>query len=175
MEHKHLSFFRTNDSFRTREEGKVLDWRRLTNLTLNHYRPRLSKVKPWAKSDETAQLPAHDRVSMSSGIMEWLLPGYSTNFAPRNSPCHIPRYFHVSAWIASAIHHQCGRFYRRQNAATHRYSAMPKQTRKHDFGGNPWTGKPKREPSRLEDTSAKQRKQHAHKAPVRRAASKFRG
>jgi hypothetical protein len=52
---------------------------------------------------------------------------------------------------------------------------MPKQTRKHDFSGSPWSGKPKRDRSRLEDTSAKQRKQHAHKAPVRRAASKFRG
>jgi len=62
-----------------------------------------------------------------------------------------------------------------QIAATHRYSAMPKQPRKHDFGGNPWSGKPKRDTSRLEDASTKQRKQHAHKAPVRRAASKFRG
>ena len=62
-----------------------------------------------------------------------------------------------------------------QIAATHRYSAMPKQRRKHDFGGSPWTGKPKRDTSRLEDASTKQRKQHAHKAPVRRAASKFRG
>ena len=62
-----------------------------------------------------------------------------------------------------------------QIAATHRGSAMPKQTRKHDFGGRPSIGKPKRDTSRLEDASAKQRKQHAHKAPVRRAASKFRG
>jgi hypothetical protein len=62
-----------------------------------------------------------------------------------------------------------------QIAATHRRLAMSKQTRKHDFGGGPWTGKPKRDTSRLEDASAKQRKQHAHKAPVRRAASKFRG
>jgi hypothetical protein len=62
-----------------------------------------------------------------------------------------------------------------QIAATHRYSAMPKQPRKHDFGGNPWSGKPNRDTSRLEDVSAKQRKQHAHKAPVRRAASKVRG
>jgi len=62
-----------------------------------------------------------------------------------------------------------------QIAATHRRLAMPKQTRKHDFGGDPWTGKPKRDTSRPEDASAKQRKQHAHKAPVRRAASKFRG
>jgi len=59
-------------------------------------------------------------------------------------------------------------------AATHRSLAMRKP-RKHDFGGSPWTGKPKRDTSRLEDASAKQRKQHAHKAPVRRAASKFRG
>jgi hypothetical protein len=59
-------------------------------------------------------------------------------------------------------------------AATHRRLAMRKP-RKHDFGGSPWTGKPKRDTSRLEDASAKQRKQHAHKAPVRRAASKFRG
>jgi hypothetical protein len=62
-----------------------------------------------------------------------------------------------------------------QIAATHRCSAMPKQPRKHDLGGNPWSGKPKRDTSRLEDVSAKQRKQHAHKAPVRRAASKVRG
>ena len=61
-----------------------------------------------------------------------------------------------------------------QIAATHRPSAMHKP-RKHDFGGSPRTGKPKRDTSRLEDASAKQRKQHAHKAPVRRAASKFRG
>ena len=61
-----------------------------------------------------------------------------------------------------------------QIAATHRRSAMHKP-REHDFGGSPWTGKPKRDTSRLEDASAKQRKQHAHKAPVRRAASKFRG
>jgi hypothetical protein len=52
---------------------------------------------------------------------------------------------------------------------------MPKQPRKHDFGGSPWSGKPKQNTSRPEDSSAKQRKQHAHKAPVRRAASKFRG
>ena len=52
---------------------------------------------------------------------------------------------------------------------------MPKQPRKHDFGGNPWSGEPKRDTSQLEDVSTKQRKQHAHKAPVRRAASKFRG
>ena len=51
---------------------------------------------------------------------------------------------------------------------------MPKYTRKHDFGGRPSVGKLKRDTSRLEDVSAKQRKQHAHKAPVRRAASKFR-
>jgi hypothetical protein len=62
-----------------------------------------------------------------------------------------------------------------QIAATYRYLAMPKQRRKHDFGGNPWSGKPKHDTSRLEDVSMKQRKQHAHKAPVRRAASKFRG
>jgi hypothetical protein len=62
-----------------------------------------------------------------------------------------------------------------QIAATHRYSAMPKQPRKHDFGGDPRSGRPKRDTSQLEDVSAKQRKQHAHKAPVRRAASKFRG
>jgi hypothetical protein len=43
------------------------------------------------------------------------------------------------------------------------------------FGGNPWSRKPKRDTSQLEDVSAKQRKQHAHKAPVRRAASKVRG
>jgi len=61
-----------------------------------------------------------------------------------------------------------------QIAATHRRSAMPKQTRKHDFGGGPSIGKPKRDTSRPEDASGKQRKQHAHKAPVRRAASKFR-
>ncbi|PYJ24599.1 MAG: hypothetical protein DME91_08310 [Verrucomicrobia bacterium] len=59
-------------------------------------------------------------------------------------------------------------------AATHRRSPMAKQTRKHDFGGRPSVGKPKRNTSRLEDASAKQRKQHAHKAPIRRAASKFR-
>jgi hypothetical protein len=59
-------------------------------------------------------------------------------------------------------------------AATDRRSAMPKQTRKHDSGGRPSIGKPNRDKSRLEDASAKQRKQHAHKAPVRRAASKFR-
>jgi hypothetical protein len=62
-----------------------------------------------------------------------------------------------------------------QIAAAHRRSAMSKQTRKHDFGGKPSIGKPRRDTSRLEDISAKQRKQHAHKAPVRRAASKFRG
>ena len=28
----------------------MLDWRRLTNLTLNHYRPRLSKVKLWQRA-----------------------------------------------------------------------------------------------------------------------------
>jgi hypothetical protein len=51
LEHKHLSFFRTNHSFRTRrEEGKVLDWRRLTNLTLEYYRPLLSKVKLWQRA-----------------------------------------------------------------------------------------------------------------------------
>jgi hypothetical protein len=57
---------------------------------------------------------------------------------------------------------------------TYRGSAMAKQTRKHDFGGGPSIGKWRRDTSRLEDASAKQRKQRAHKAPVRRAASKFR-
>ncbi len=52
---------------------------------------------------------------------------------------------------------------------------MPKQSRKPAFDGSVWSGKPKRDTSRQEDASAKQRKQHAHKAPVRRAASKFRG
>ena len=42
---------------------------------------------------------------------------------------------------------------------------MAKHTRKHDFGGRLSVGKPKRDTSRLEDASAKQRKQHAHKAP----------
>ncbi len=59
-------------------------------------------------------------------------------------------------------------------AATYRRSPMAKQTRKHDFGCRPSVGKPKRDTPRLEDVSAKQRKQHAHNAPVRRAASKFR-
>jgi hypothetical protein len=62
-----------------------------------------------------------------------------------------------------------------QIVATHRYSSMPKQNRKQSFGGGFWTGKPKRDASRPEDSSAKQRRQHAHKAPVRRAASKLRG
>jgi hypothetical protein len=51
---------------------------------------------------------------------------------------------------------------------------MPKPTRKRDSGGIPSIGKPKPDKSRLEDPSAKQRKQLAHNAPVRRAASKFR-
>jgi hypothetical protein len=51
LEHKHLSFFRTSHSFRTREEGKVLDWRRLTNLTLSYCRPASTKVKLWANGE----------------------------------------------------------------------------------------------------------------------------
>jgi hypothetical protein len=43
-----------------------------------------------------------------------------------------------------------------------------------ESGGRPSSEKPNRDKSQLEDVSAKQRKQHAHKAPVRRAASKFR-
>ena len=49
-----------------REEGKVLDWRRLTDLTLNQYRPACIESKASAKSDERAQLPAARSSNKSS-------------------------------------------------------------------------------------------------------------
>jgi hypothetical protein len=49
---------------------------------------------------------------------------------------------------------------------------MPKQKRKYDFGGS--RSIPKRDMPQSGSASPKQRKQLAHKAPVRRAASKFR-
>jgi len=49
---------------------------------------------------------------------------------------------------------------------------MPKQKRKHDFGGS--RSIPKRDMPLPESPSPKQRKQLAHNAPVRRAAGKFR-
>ena len=51
---------------------------------------------------------------------------------------------------------------------------MPKQTRKQNSGDRSSIVKPKRDKSRPVDVSAKERKQHAHNAPVRRAASKAR-
>jgi hypothetical protein len=60
----------------------------------------------------------------------------------------------------------------REDARRHRCSGMSKHARKHDFGGR--RSVPKRDTSRSETASAKQRKQLAHKAPVRRAAGKFR-
>ena len=153
MEHKHLSFFRTNHFVQNpagRGEGAGLETP--YELDVKSLSPASIESKALAKSDESAPAPGARSSTTSSA-------GYAKS--RHQSPVR---------FITSV-----GAFYRRQNAATHRYSAMPKQTRKHSFGGNPWTGKPKRDPSRLEDTSAKQRKQHAHKAPVRRAASKFRG
>jgi hypothetical protein len=52
---------------------------------------------------------------------------------------------------------------------------MPKQIRNRDSGQTPPSEKTKRPEFRAEDLSAKSRKQHAHNAPVRRAASKGRG
>jgi hypothetical protein len=52
---------------------------------------------------------------------------------------------------------------------------MSKETGKPDFKGNRAAGKLKRDSSAVKETSAKERKQHAHNAPVRRAASKARG
>jgi hypothetical protein len=49
---------------------------------------------------------------------------------------------------------------------------MPKQKRKHDFGGS--RSIPKRDMLLPESASPKQRKQLAHNAPVRRVAGKFR-
>jgi hypothetical protein len=50
---------------------------------------------------------------------------------------------------------------------------MPKQKPKAESGKN--RSIPKREKSQPQNVSAKERKQLAHNAPVRRAASKFRG
>lgn len=52
---------------------------------------------------------------------------------------------------------------------------MPKQIRNRDAGQTAPSEKTKRTEFRAEDMSAKGRKQHAHNAPVRRAASKGRG
>src|SRR5664279_758153 len=60
------------------------------------------------------------------------------------------------------------------NAVTHRRFTMPKQARKQDYGGRPSSRKRNPPGSQPEEVSAKQRKQHAHNAPVRRAASKVR-
>jgi hypothetical protein len=49
------------------------------------------------------------------------------------------------------------------------------QPSKPDSKSNRDAGKLTRVPSSSKKTSAKQRKQHAHNAPVRRAASKARG
>jgi hypothetical protein len=57
-------------------------------------------------------------------------------------------------------------------AVHHDLQTMPKQKRKHDFAGS--RSIPKRDMPRSEIISPKQRKQLAHNAPVRRAASKFR-
>jgi hypothetical protein len=58
------------------------------------------------------------------------------------------------------------------SALRKRSSDMPKQKRKHDFGGSRWI--PKRDMPLQESASPKQRKQLAHNAPVRRVAGKFR-
>jgi hypothetical protein len=58
------------------------------------------------------------------------------------------------------------------SALRSRSSDMPKQKRKHDFGGS--RSIPKRDTPRSKSASPKQRKQLAHNAPVRRAAGKFR-
>ena len=58
------------------------------------------------------------------------------------------------------------------SALQNRSSDMPKQKRKHDFDGS--RSIPKRDTSQSGTASPKQRKQLAHNAPVRRAASKFR-
>jgi hypothetical protein len=52
---------------------------------------------------------------------------------------------------------------------------MPKQVRNRDTRQTAPNEKTKRTEFRAEDLSAKGRKQHAHNAPVRRAASKGRG
>jgi len=52
---------------------------------------------------------------------------------------------------------------------------MPKQLRNRDAGKTAPSERTKRTEFRAEDMSAKGRKQHAHNAPVRRAASKGRG
>ncbi len=52
---------------------------------------------------------------------------------------------------------------------------MPKQIRTRDAGQTAPNGKTNRAQLRADDMSAKGRKQHAHNAPVRRAASKGRG
>ena len=52
---------------------------------------------------------------------------------------------------------------------------MPKQIRNRASGQTAPSERTKRTEFRPEDMSAKGRKQHAHNAPVRRAASKGRG
>jgi len=52
---------------------------------------------------------------------------------------------------------------------------MPKQIRNREAGRTAPSERTKRTDFRAEDMSAKGRKQHAHNAPVRRAASKGRG
>jgi len=56
-----------------------------------------------------------------------------------------------------------------------RRSTMPKQIRRREAGQTAPGELTKRTEFRAEDMSAKDRKQHAHNAPVRRAASKGRG
>jgi hypothetical protein len=52
---------------------------------------------------------------------------------------------------------------------------MSKQPTQPNSKSNRGSGKLKRGPLGVKDASAKQRKQHAHNAPIRRAASKARG